>query len=129
MVIKIFAISIAVLVVMIALLLMSAPAMRARLSYLQEELSKLTFCAGSETSYQQKVLDNKIDESLHNLMGPFSQRKRWEAGKLARETRRFLISQVPCFGEREEIPAEETRYADSSKCRICNESCIFHEIF
>ena len=115
------------LIIAIVVILTSAPLLRSNLSYYQEELSKLGFPKGSPDAATQKDLADRIEKSIENLRDSYMKRERRQARKLLNEARRFLLSKVPCFIEHGEVPSLQDRFAENSKCKICNErSCIFH---
>ena len=115
------------LIIAIVVILTSAPLLRSNLSYYQEELSKLGFPKGSPDAITQQDLSERIEKSIQNLTDSYMKRERRKARKLLSEVRRFLLLKVPCFIEHGEVPPLQDRFAEDSKCKICNErSCIFY---
>lgn len=118
---------IVLLIIAIVIILTSAPLLRSNLSFFQGELAKLSFPPNTSEALAQKDLSERIDKSIQNLKDDYMKRERRQARKLIKELRHFLTAMVPCFGERDEIPSFESRCAENSKCKICNETtCVFH---
>ena len=124
---ELFIIFAGILVLSMVLVLCSTPLLRINLGSLKDDLESILLSGlDSEREEIQSFID-RIDGALANLNESYPKRKKRDARKLSREIRRYLIQKVPCFSEQGEIPSFESRHAENSKCKICNETnCIFH---
>ena len=106
-------------VVLLFILFSSTYYLRLRLSWNKESLEKLP-----STEEIERFVSN-----IENLLGlkNVSRAEKTAMRKLLKNTTRALAKSVSCYYEYGEIPDDVVRFAEDSKCRICNESsCVFH---